>query len=187
MVSAYSVGPDVKFLSAPLSVRRSTEESVTWVVYERKGDIKLLCWTQKGVDCTTSTIALQPKKQSITSLLSIDETGESILVNYQNTQLECHTNGEKAVRWTWNISPEPKLLKMFKASECPLTSKLQGYVICTISKNASFYSLSTKKAPVQPSVSLQLEVPRSSDPFLICSPLKLPRLHFIHRPFPWWN
>jgi len=156
-VSAYSVGPDVKFICAPLSIRKGADERVTWAVYELKGGLTLLSWIQKGVDCVTDMIPLPQKEPQIQSLLSPDEIGEWVLVNYGNTRLECHNRSKENVQWTWDIPQQASSLRIFKASECPPTRTIDGHVLLAISTKAEFYPISPENPPSDPAVSLALE------------------------------
>jgi hypothetical protein len=129
---------------------------VTWAAYEEKGDLKLIRWKQKGVDYTTKIITLQPAKRKITWLLALDPVGESVLLNYENAELECYGFSQEAIRWTWNSPRKSSSLQLFRASECPLTQSSQGSVLLAISDQLDFYTISAENG-VEQSVSLPLE------------------------------
>lgn len=143
VVSAYSTGLDVKFLCAPLCVRQDVETTVTWTIYEEKGDVKLLCWTQRGVDSSTHTIQLAPKSTVIKSILPIDDTGDTIFVNFDNSRVESYRLGESEALSTWQIPTKTTYLKIFKANECSLTEKYNGSILLVLAERAHFHSISS--------------------------------------------
>lgn len=105
--------------------------------------MKLICWTQKGVDSTTHTIQLSAKDSSRQSLLQIDETGNTVLVNFDNLKLGCYSNTQPKALSTWKIPPKTTYLQTFKSSECPLTQKLNGLVLLVVSTKAHFHPTSS--------------------------------------------
>jgi len=156
-VSSYSVGPDIKFLCAPVSVRNTHENTVTWAFYDNKGDLTLVCWTQNGVECNTHTIHITGDKPFIHSLLSIGNVGESILVNFGHARLECYGNGETSSRWGWDIPGKPNSLTTFKSSESLLTKNIVADVLLVLGEQSIFYPISAVNPPENALVSIPLD------------------------------
>ena len=127
-------------------MRQNVDTTVTWSCYEKKGDVKLVSWTKQRVDSSISSVQLA-SKHSVTSLLPIDETGEGVIVNHDNSRLECYKNGEPDKLWTWDVPNKPTYLRTFKASECPLTQKSEGWVLLVVSEQPQFYSISSASQP----------------------------------------
>lgn len=147
MLSAFSTGPEVKFLCSPVSIRLDAENTVTFAVTEEKGDLTLLRWTQTGVEYSTQKMPLSVKKSDILSLHAIDESGESILVNYSNTRLECVDAGSSKVKWTWNVPNKAAYVRTFNAKHSAISKDIQGHILLVISEQAQYYSLSMNNPP----------------------------------------
>jgi hypothetical protein len=158
VVSAYSTGLDVKFLCAPVCSRQDSETTTTWTLFEEKGDVKLQCWAQNGVESTSHTIRLSKTTPGVCSLHPIDETGDSVIVSHGNSQLECYQNERKEAMWTWAAPERVAYLQTFKATDCPLTQNLDGYILLLVSDHARFYLLSSATRPEEAIQSFSLPV-----------------------------
>jgi hypothetical protein len=135
-------------------IRRDADTTVTWTLYEEKGEVKLLCWTQRGVDSNHTIRYI--KKNSGMSLLPIDDTGDAILVYYSNTRFEYYKNGEADVHCSWDVNVKPTRLQTFNASECSFTQKFEGYILLLIAEQAKFYSISSSNRPSKVILSVKL-------------------------------
>ena len=137
-----------------MCIRRDADTTVTWTLYEEKGEVKLLCWTQRGVD--SNHTFLYVKKNSGMSLLPVDDTGDAILVYHSNTRFECYKNGEANALRSWNVNVKPTHLQTFDASECSFTQKFEGYILLLITEQAKFYSISSSERPSKVILSVKL-------------------------------
>jgi hypothetical protein len=143
-------------LCAPVCIRTKTEISRTWVAYEEKEDLKLLCWSEAGVDSSADITQLAVEKSEIQSLLSVDESGQAILVIYKNSQIHCYKEGKSERQWTWEIPSSSSLLRTFKATDSLLTQKLEGFVLLVVSDQARLYTISAETQPTETTVSIPL-------------------------------
>lgn len=148
------MAPDVKFLCAPVCLRSDTQTTRTWVAYEQKGDWKLLCWTQTGVESSTDVIELESDKSKIRSLLPIDDSGESILVTYEDSRVQCYKRENSDALWTSEIIGSASHLHTFKAKDSPLTQNLDGFVLLAISHEARIYTISADAPPARTAISI---------------------------------
>jgi hypothetical protein len=138
----FSMGPNVEFPCAPLSVRKGPEEVHTWAVMSEKGEVNLLCWTQTGVEMSKRTIPLVKPTLAITSILQLDETGETVALNYNNARLVCFSVHEEDKLWDWEAPKKSMSLQSFRAQDCTLTKALNGFVLASISEKVEFYEIS---------------------------------------------
>ena len=155
-MAAFSTGPEVKFLCSPVSIRFDLENSVTFAVTEEKGDVTLLRWIQAGVEYSTQKMQLSTKKSDTLSLHVIDDSGDCILVNYNNTRLECVEVGSSKVNWTWNLPTKTTNVSTFDAKHLAETKNAEGYALLVISEQAQFYSVSATNPPTEPILSRSL-------------------------------
>jgi hypothetical protein len=163
-VSAYSTGLDIKFICEPLCFRLDADTTVTWTLFDEKGDVKLTCWTQRGVDSTSHTIQFDTKNSAIRSLISIDEIGEAIMIVHDNSRFECYKNGQSVVLWTWDPPMKSRYIQTFKATECSLTQNLGGFIMLLVSEHAGFYRISSAAQPSEAVLTVPLpEVSSSMD------------------------
>lgn len=148
-MSAFSTGPEVKFRCSPVAIRLDPENSVTFALTEEKGDTTLLRWVQNGVEYSTQKIPLSLKKSDILSLHVIDDTGDFLLVSYNNTRIEYIDIATSKVEWTWNTTREAAHLSTFSAKHLSTFKDSQGYILLVGSEQAQFYPLSTTNPPAE--------------------------------------
>src|SRR5271169_6264851 len=110
VISAYTLGLDAKFLCPPISVRTDSETTMTWFLYMEKGDRKLVCWSQHGVDCMEYTISVSSQTSTERSLIAFDESSsEYVLVSSDNSHLECYKNHQSEPVWKMDIPWKSRL------------------------------------------------------------------------------
>lgn len=106
------------------------------------------------------------------------------MVSYGNSRFECYENGRKEATWTW-VGPERVIyLQTFKAIDCPLTEKLDGYVLLLISGHANFYLLSSAAGPEEAMLSLSLPVTLA---FLYILTLQVQNIFYYVRRTIWYS
>lgn len=137
-----------------MCIRQDVDTTVTWSLYEEKGEVKLLWWTQRGVD--SNHTVLYTEKSSGMSLLPIDDTGDAILVYHSNTRFECYKIGEANAVWSWDVNVKPTHLRTFNASESSFTQKFEGYILLVVTEQAKFYSISSTDRPSEAILSVKL-------------------------------
>ena len=140
---------DAKFLCPPISVRTDSETTTTWFLHMEKGDKKLVCWSQLGVDSTEYTISVSSSQTSGEwSLIAFDESSsEYVLVSSDNSHLECYKHGQSEHVWELDIPWKIRSLETFKAKDCPLTQKHDTrLVLLAVSEHAYFLAISPENA-----------------------------------------
>jgi hypothetical protein len=140
VVSAYTAGPDVHYLCAPLCIRQNTETTVTWAAYTEKEDMKILCWTQSGINSVAHSIQISIEENQEISFLPVDESGENVLCSHGDSRFTCYTNQQSHARWTWEPG-KPTHMEVFRAKECPLTEKSEGFMVMLVFRRIDFYSI----------------------------------------------
>lgn len=136
-----------------MSIRFDLENSVTFAVTEEKGDVTLLRWIQAGVEYSTQKMQLSMKKSDTLSLHVIDDSGDCMLVNYNNTRLECVEVASSKVNWRWNLSTKTTNISTFDAKQLVETKNADGFVLLVLSEQAQFYSVSATNPPTEPILS----------------------------------
>jgi hypothetical protein len=96
------------------------------------------------------------EKSEIQYLLPVDESGEAILVVYKNSQIHCYKEGNSERQWTWEIPGSTLVLRTFKATDSPLSQKLEGFVVLAISDQARLYTVSAAMQPTETTISVPL-------------------------------
>lgn len=134
---------------------------MTWFLCADKGDTKLVCWTQNGVESTECAVALSSQTSTILSLLAFDEnSSEYVVVSFQNSHLECYKCGESEPVWKYDVPWKSHSLETFKAKDCPLTQKRDNdLVLLAVSERAYFLTISPESPP-SPETVFTVELPQ---------------------------
>jgi hypothetical protein len=150
VVSAYGTGLDVQYLCAPVCTRQSPDKTIAWTLFEEKGVIKLICWTQNGVESTIHTIQL-PGEGSTQHLEAVDDAGETIIMVRDNVSIKCYQNGLKEQLWSWNMPKNSRYLQVFSSADHPsaVDPGHTGYILLLVSNGPLFYSISSAGPPTE--------------------------------------
>jgi len=90
------------------------------------------------------TIPLNARISNILSILQVDDTGETVALNFNNARLVCLSTHSTDRLWMWEAPKRSSSLETFKAAECALTKAWNGFVLASISDKVGFYAISPK-------------------------------------------